>query len=104
MVLTTTQAKLLTHLEVNLKHLPSRTFVYHTEWLGYLPFGLYHWIVADGKDISQSISSECALDWTREDLVALESEGLLRRVDEWTSPEDSCETTVTYELKSAEIR
>lgn len=101
MSLTTTQNKLLAHLEISLKHLPSRTFVYHTEWLGYLPFGLYHCIVADGKDISHSISSDWSLDWSSEDLVALEREGLLKRIDGWTNPEDSCETTVTYELKSA---
>ena len=82
-------------------HLPSRTFVYHTEWLGYLPFGLCHWLVADGNDISRSIPSDWASDWSSEDLVALEREGLLKRIDEWTNPEDHCETTVTYELKSA---
>lgn len=101
MSLTTTQTKLLAHLEVNLKHLPSRTFVYHTECLGYLPFGFYHWIVAGGKDISHSIPSDWALDWSSEDLDALEREGLLKRIDFWSNHEDNCETKVTYELKSA---
>ena len=99
MVLNRIQSSLFAHLQDAMKHAPNDTFVYHTEWLGYLPFGMYHWIVFDGRDVS--MPSDWALDWDRQDLDALERDGMIVKIDEWTNPDDHCESRVTYELRSS---
>jgi hypothetical protein len=72
---------------------------YVTEWLGYLPFGLYHWIECDGQDISQ----QSDLQWSSNDIDALESAGFLTKVGEWRNPKDDLNTKVTYKLKVRQI-
>jgi len=66
--------------------------VYCSEWLGYLQFGVYHWVECGGT----SISGDFSLDWTAADLEALERDGFLRRVSAWTDPDDEFNTKVTY--------
>ena len=81
---------------------PNQRIVYHKEWLGYLPFGMYHWIVdATGEDISATFPSEWQWDWSAQDLEALEIAGLLTKVGEWQNPDDEFEATVTYDVMPA---
>src|SRR5262245_56485719 len=101
MDLTTLQADLLGRLRSAVEGKQSRRVVYCTEWLGYLPFGLYQWIECDGQDISREFPPEWRLDWSRTDLDALEEIGLLRKVDEWRNPDDDCDMKITYEVLSA---
>jgi len=53
-------------------------FEWHTEYLGYLPFGQYQWMEVKGKDISNGFD----FCWDYKDLVELESLGLILRVSE----------------------
>jgi hypothetical protein len=76
---------------------PTRRIVYCSEWLGYLPFGLYHWVNADGQDISLTFP----WGWCRTDFEALEKVGALARIDEWRNPSDEDETKITYEVALA---
>jgi hypothetical protein len=94
MELTASQADLLRCLRLATQAERGLRVVYCTEWLGYLPFGLYHWIEADGQDISTALP----LGWSGEDLKALETVGLLLKVDERRNPSDELETKITYEV------
>jgi hypothetical protein len=94
MDLTALQADLLRCIRSVFETNPTRRIVYCSEWLGYLPFGLYHWVQADGQDISVTFP----WGWSRKDLETLQKAGLLAKVDEWRNPDDECETKVTYEV------
>ena len=99
MELTPLQTELLRLLRLAVNGKQGARVVYHTEWLGYLPFGLYRWINdADGEDISNAFPSEWCLDWSQRDLEALEKAGYLSKIDEWDNANDDCETTTTYEF------
>lgn len=67
MPLATEQTELFNYLRLSVQTSQSRRFVYSSEWLGYLPFGLYHWLEVNGQDISPSFHSE----WGRSDLDTL---------------------------------
>jgi len=94
MELTPLQSVLLDRLRSAVKGNSSRRVVYCTEYLGYLPFGFYHWVEADGQDVSLSFPDE----WRRTDLEALEKAGLLVKMEEWENPHDQLETKITYEV------
>lgn len=98
MDLTATQAKLFATLRSAANRGRSRRVVYCTEYLGYLPFGLYHWIEVNGEAIDAS-----ALPWefTRRDFDALEAVGLLYMVGRLSNAEDELECRTTYELAPA---
>ncbi len=98
MSLTRTQADLLRCLRSAVAGERSRRVVYCTEYLGYLPFGLYHWMTANGKIID---SSCLPWDFSREDLDALEAAGLLDRVHQLTNVEDSLESRTIFEVSPA---
>lgn len=98
MDLTLLQTDLLRCLQSAVEAKPNRRIIYCSEWLGYLPFGLYHWIIVDGRDISLMLPT----DWSRSDLGTLEKVGFLVKIDEWKNPNDNCETKVTYEVAQAE--
>jgi hypothetical protein len=66
--------------------------VYRSEWLGYLPFGLYHWVTVGGEDVS----ARWPWGWGRADLEALERAGVLTKVSERGNPQDSSEVEVGY--------
>jgi hypothetical protein len=63
---------------------------YHSEWLGYLPYGCYHWITCKGADVDVVLSE----DWSVSDLTALEQAGFLQKIDESTNPDDPFEKTI----------
>jgi hypothetical protein len=68
--------------------------VYTSEWLGYLPFGLYHWVECNHATVSDQFPA----DWTQADLVALERCGFLARVSEWQDPDDEFHSRITYRV------
>lgn len=68
--------------------------VYRTEYLGYLPFGQYHWITVAGKDVSL----ECPEGWEWRDLEALADEGALVRITQSINQLDECERESQYEV------
>ncbi len=96
MALTTIQTELLECLRAAVLTTPGRQVVYCSEWLGYLPFGAYHWVEVDGKDTSPH---SLPLDWRFADFEALAGAGLLTTVNEWQNPEDECEKRITFEVK-----
>lgn len=71
-----------------------RRLVYRTEYLGYLPFGQYHWITVAGKDVSLALPD----GWGRDDLEALADAGALVRVSQWVNPQDDCERESQYDV------
>ena len=44
---------------------------YHSEWLGYLPYGQYHWVAVNGKDVTSLISNPDTMAPDLEKLVKL---------------------------------
>jgi len=70
--------------------------VYCSEWLGYLPFGAYHWVECG----STSISGDFPLDWAAADLEALERDGFLTLVSAWKDPDDAFNAKVTYAVRA----
>lgn len=61
---------------------------YHSEWLGWFPFGQYHWVEVNGKDISAQIET---MDTVYQDLKKLVTSGYLldvkKRLVEGAEPE-----------------
>jgi hypothetical protein len=94
MSLSPPQNELLALIESAIRLNKTTTITYVSEWLGYLPFGVYHWIECDGQDISRDF----ILQWDRGDMVALESSGMLSKMTEWTNPADEYEVKVTYKV------
>ena len=68
--------------------------VYATEYLGYLPFGLYHWISCNNKQYD----TELPLEFTSEDLDQLEKNGFITKMDYWENPDDDLESKTTYQV------
>lgn len=68
--------------------------VYRTEYLGYLPFGQYHWITVAGKDVSL----KCPDGWGWRDLEDLADAGCLVRVSQWVNPQDECDRESQYDV------
>jgi hypothetical protein len=68
-------------------------FTYRSEWLGYFPFGAYHWIEIRANEIKEMPSG-----WSRADLLALEAEELVRCVESWQSPNDEFESTMLFNI------
>jgi hypothetical protein len=71
-----------------------RRVVYRMEHLGYLPFGLYHWVTVGGKDVSLT----CPDGWEWRDLEALADAGALVRVSQWVNPQDDLERESQYDV------
>jgi len=68
---------------------------YHSEWLGYLPYGCYHWVCVDDEDISATINE---MDGVETDLEHLSKLGLLIEVRRHTNPEDEFEKLIEYKI------
>ncbi len=92
--MTPTQQELIKQLRLAVEGTASRRIVYQTEYLGYLPFGKYHWItVAD-----QDVSLKCPEGWCWQDLEALADAGELVRISNWINPHDELERVSHYDL------
>lgn len=74
-----------------------RKIVYRTEYLGYLPYGQYHWITIGGKDVSLLLPE----GWEWRDLEALADAGVLVRVSHWANPQDECEMESQYYMAAS---
>lgn len=86
------QQELLLVLKTTVKRKASNEIVYKSEWLGYLPFGQYHWLEIDGEELKLN-THESLL----EDLSHLNILGLLERVkDVQVNDED---LHIYYELQ-----
>lgn len=99
MELTRPQLDLLERLQSALAGQAGQEFTYETEYLGYLPYGQYHWLAAAGQHLPSEI-----LEFS--DLETLEKSGYLLRVSEWHNPEDDTHSKITFVLRSddADVR
>jgi len=66
--------------------------VYCTEWLGYMPCGVYHWIECAGETLTE------APDWVAADLQVLETQGFLQKLAQWQDPDDEFQTDTRYRV------
>ena len=99
MDLTQTQRDLVATLRVALGDSTGAEFVYHTEYLGFLPSGLYYWISVGENEVSRLNS----LEWSCDDLGALEQAGLIAKFSKWVNPDDELETATIYRLQSQSV-
>jgi hypothetical protein len=51
------QAIIKGKIEAAVKSANCKEIVHRVEWLGYLPFGTYHWIECAGSDVQHMVSS-----------------------------------------------
>ncbi len=65
---------------------------YRSEWLGYLPYGAYQWLVCTGRDINLSV------DWSLADLTALEQSGFLKEIHRQQNPDDTDALEISYRV------
>jgi beta-lactamase class D len=92
MELNSSQQDILAQIQHAVQSSVSREIVYCSEWLGYLPYGAYHWVEVNNDDISK----EFPVGWQRSDLHALEQTGFLRKLHEWQNPKDEHHCKITY--------
>jgi len=71
------QEELLASLNVASKRHLSNEVIYKSEWLGYLPFGQYHWVEVNGEEIQPNNP-----DSLQADLSLLAQLGVLRIIKE----------------------
>jgi hypothetical protein len=83
-------------IEAALRLTGSKQITYTSEWLGELPFGVYHWVTCQSDRISDGFPS----DWTQDDLAALERQGFLRLVSDWQDPDDEFHHETIYEVRT----
>jgi hypothetical protein len=100
--MTPLQLELARRLQRAAADLNGQRVVYWTEYLGYLPFGQYHWVTVAGEDVSLAFPD----GWERRDLEALADAGVLTRVSHWVNPRDDGERESQYDVAagSAEPR
>lgn len=75
-----------------------RRVVYRTEYLGYLPYGQYHWVTVGGVDVSLA----CPDGWGWRDLEALADAGELVRVSQWVNPQNDSEQESQYDVAAGD--
>jgi hypothetical protein len=97
--LTAIQIELLECLQAAVRTTLDRQVVRHSEWLGWLPFGAYHWVVVNGKDFSVSLP----VNWCGSDLEALAAAGFTTTLNVWQNSEDEWERRIVYEVKQQEL-
>ncbi|MCL6702210.1 hypothetical protein [Pseudomonas sp. T1.Ur] len=67
---------------------------YQSEWLGYMPFPVDHWIEHQGK----TFSGDFPFDWTLDDLASLERTGFLEKLEAYENPEDRFDRHIRYRV------
>jgi hypothetical protein len=72
----------------------SDEITYQSEWLGYMPFPVDHWVEHQGK----TFSSDFPFDWTLEDLASLERTGFLEKLEAYENPEDRFDRCIRYRV------
>lgn len=68
--------------------------VYATEWLGYLPFGQYHWVTVDGVDVSDKLPDNFDIA----DLAELVDNNSLELIADSRVADDETDYSVTYRI------
>jgi hypothetical protein len=74
------------------------SFTYQSEYLGWLPYGQYHWVKVQEQSVSKGFPS----GWDLSDLDALVSFGLAERLSERTY--DETDREVVYRLRRSPDR
>jgi hypothetical protein len=72
----------------------SDEITYQSEWLGYLPFPVDHWVEHQGK----TFSGDFPFDWTLEDLASLERIGFLEQLEAYENPEDRFDRCIRFRV------
>jgi hypothetical protein len=67
---------------------------YQSEWLGYMPFPVDHWVEHQGK----TFSGDFPFDWTLKDLAILERTGFLEKLEAYENPEDRFDRCIRYRV------
>ena len=96
--MTPLQQELARRLQHAVAETGDRRVVYRTEYLGYLPFGQYHWATLGGQDVSPRWPE----GWEWWDLEALADVGVLVRVSHWVNPQDECERESQYDVAASD--
>ncbi|MBY0316098.1 MAG: hypothetical protein K2Q26_11295 [Bdellovibrionales bacterium] len=97
MSLNSKQVKIKEKLHLVTKDLKAEKITYRTEWLGFIPFGVYSHVECAGKDISKELPSE----WELADFIALEKAGHLQKLEEWRNPQDEHDSKIVFQLKAS---
>jgi hypothetical protein len=100
MTLTDLQNLIRDRISAEVKSRGVSQIVYCTEWLGYLPFGVYHWIECSQQDFSRDFPS----GWESTDLTALETGGFLEKIDDWQDPEDEYHHKTTFQVNLEDLK
>ena len=95
--MTPLQQELLKRLLHAVAEIGSRHIVYRTEYLGYLPYGQYHWVTIGGEDVSLLWPE----GWEWRDLEALADAGILVRISHWLNSQDKCEMESQYYMAAS---
>jgi len=88
-----TDAERLEHIRRRLAATTDVTYV--SEWLGYLPYGVYRWLEVDGRDVTDGMPD----GWRLEDLARLEREGFLERTGEERDPKDEHSLRIRFRVR-----
>ena len=94
MELSKVQQDILARLRDAAETMRQREFIYVTEWLGYLPFGIYHKIELNGTDLSMVLPG----GWQYSDIESLEDAGFIAMRSVWQDPDDEFHQKVTYAI------
>lgn len=68
---------------------PGARIVHQSEYLGWLPYGQYQWVDVEHAGGREDVSRRFPSGWEREDVLAVEGAGLLRRVSETRDRDES---------------
>src|SRR5687768_2911779 len=69
-----------------------------TEWLGYLPFGLYIWVELGTEHVPDA---ELPSPWDSSDIAALVAGGFLEEIARVVLSDDGYDTRTTYRITPA---
>ena len=69
-------------------------FIYCSDYLGYLPYGQYHWITCGAEDISAELPS----GFSSNDLKELEKLGKIKLLEKWVNSKDELVSKTAYKL------
>lgn len=72
----------------------SDEITYKSEWLGYLPFGVYCWVEHQGLDFAKDFPA----GWTLDNLTSLEHAGFLEIIDTYSNPDDEFDRHIRYRV------
>lgn len=88
---TTPEQQQIQHcLSAACRRLGTTELSYHSEWLGHLPYGQYHWVDVGGEEVS----SKFPPGWQYSDLQALIVRGRLEVIAEFRPELDSDDVEV----------